>query len=319
MSKFITLSNGVKMPTVGLGTWQAGPGEVENALRIALDNGYRQIDTAAAYQNEEEIGKVLNEYISSGKIKREELFIVTKLFWIFSRAEDVEPQIKQQLAKLQLDYLDLYLLHTPIALDHTHSALDNSVVLTDTWKAMEKVYEKKLTRAIGVSNFNADQIERIQKIAMVPIHNNQLEVHLYFNQKELQAVCKKHNISVTAYAPLGSPGRTNLPLPNGFKATFGAAPNPLENASVVRLAKKYNKTPGQILLRHLVQRDIAVIPKSTNEKRLKENFDIYDFNFTKDEMDELNNAPQRPRLFNLEFMAGHVEDPFADERPALKK
>uniref|UniRef100_A0A914ZBX2 NADP-dependent oxidoreductase domain-containing protein n=1 Tax=Panagrolaimus superbus TaxID=310955 RepID=A0A914ZBX2_9BILA len=174
MSTFLKLSNGVEMPLLGLGTWQAGPGEVANALKIALTLGYRHIDTAAAYQNEAEIGAVLKEFISSGKVKREELFITTKLFWAFNRAEDVEPQLKASLEKLGLDYVDLYLIHMPVAFEQNMTDHDHSVKVEDIWKGIEKVYEKKLTKAIGVSNFNAEQIQRIQKVAKIPIHNNQV-------------------------------------------------------------------------------------------------------------------------------------------------
>uniref|UniRef100_A0AC35G0W1 NADP-dependent oxidoreductase domain-containing protein n=1 Tax=Panagrolaimus sp. PS1159 TaxID=55785 RepID=A0AC35G0W1_9BILA len=174
MSTSIELSNGVKMPLLGLGTWQANAGEVAKALKIALELGYRHIDTAAAYQNEAEIGAVLKEFISSGKIKREELFITTKLFWAFNRVEDVEPQIKASLEKLGLDYIDLYLIHMPVSFKQDLSDHDTSVKIEEIWKGMEAIYEKKLAKAIGVSNFNADQIHRIQKIAKVPIHNNQV-------------------------------------------------------------------------------------------------------------------------------------------------
>ncbi|KAI1700288.1 aldo/keto reductase family domain-containing protein [Ditylenchus destructor] len=314
MAKHIQLSNGVQMPTLGLGTWQGTGNEVKDAVRIALKNGYRLFDTATVYGNEAEIGEVLQDFIASGKIKREDIFITTKLGWMFNRAEEVEVQLRESLSKLRLDYVDLYLIHVPVSFDRTHSHHDLAVKVTDIWKGMENVYEKKLTRAIGVSNFNSDQIDRIQRMAKVPIHNNQVELHLYFNQKALRAACQKHNISVTAYAPIGSPGRTDTPLPNNFSFKFGAAPNPLENETVLRLAKKYNKTPAQILLRHLVQLGISVIPKSTNEKRIVENSQIFDFNLSNGEIQELDNAPQAPRIFKLEFMAGHPEDSIADER-----
>uniref|UniRef100_A0A914YND7 NADP-dependent oxidoreductase domain-containing protein n=1 Tax=Panagrolaimus superbus TaxID=310955 RepID=A0A914YND7_9BILA len=150
---------------------------------------------------------------------------------------------------------------------------DHSVKVTDIWKGMEGIYEKKLARAIGVSNFNAEQIQRIHSVAKVPVHNNQIELHLYFNQQKLVEECKKLNVSVTAYAPIGSPGRKDI-IVGKFACRFGASLNPLENEAVVRLTKKYGKTPAQILLRHLIQREISVIPKSTNEKRLKENFEV---------------------------------------------
>ncbi|KAI6224015.1 alcohol dehydrogenase [Aphelenchoides besseyi] len=323
MATTITLSNGVKMPIFGLGTWQVGvrneiqayqhlqanEGEVAAALRVALENGYRLIDTATAYQNEAEIGAVLQEFFKAGKLKREDVFITTKLFWNSNREEDVEPSIRQSLKALQLDYIDLYLIHTPAGLMKDMSKVDNSVKLEDVWRGMEKIYDKKLARAIGVSNANAEQLERVQKSARIPIHNNQVECHLLFNQEALLKVQKRLNISMTAYAPIGSPARKDRLLLQRQKH-----PSPLENSLVKKLAEKHSKTPAQILLRHLVQRGICVIPKSTNEKRLKENADIFNFSLSDDEIRQLNSVPQESRFFWLEFMEGSNEDSFKDER-----
>ncbi|KAI6195889.1 alcohol dehydrogenase [Aphelenchoides besseyi] len=315
MATTITLSNGVKMPIFGLGTWQANEGEVAAALRVALENGYRLIDTATAYQNEAEIGAVLQEFFKAGKLKREDVFITTKLFWNSNREEDVEPSIRQSLKALQLDYIDLYLIHTPAGLMKDMSKVDNSVKLEDVWRGMEKIYDKKLARAIGVSNANAEQLERVQKSARIPIHNNQVECHLLFNQEALLKVQKRLNISMTAYAPIGSPARKDVDFQNGLGFFFkDKHPSPLENSLVKKLAEKHSKTPAQILLRHLVQRGICVIPKSTNEKRLKENADIFNFSLSDDEIRQLNSVPQESRFFWLEFMEGSNEDSFKDER-----
>jgi diketogulonate reductase-like aldo/keto reductase len=318
-STTVTLSNGNKMPIFGLGTWQSNPGEVEKAVKIALDEGYRLIDTAAVYQNEEEIGKALEEYLGTGKLKRSDVFITTKvLFQLWTthlRKEDAETQIREQLKKLRTDYVDLYLAHMPAAFNHDMSEQDHSVKVEDIWQALEDVYNKGLAKAIGISNFNIAQMDRIRKIAKVPIHNNQVELHLHFAQTELVEYCKKNNITVTAYAPLGSPGRSNFTLPTGQKLEWPEGPEPLKNPKVLKLAEKYGKTPAQILLRHLIQRGVAVVPKSTNEKRIHENAQVFDFELAKDEMEELNKCKQGSRLFLQDFMTGHPEDPFADERP----
>ncbi|KAK0428355.1 hypothetical protein QR680_010756 [Steinernema hermaphroditum] len=200
-----TLSTGAKLPLLGLGTWQNDSQSIP--LRTALDAGYRLIDTATVYGNEADIGAVLHEYISSEKIKREELFITTKLWCNHNRPDEVENEIKESLKKLQLDYVDLYLIHAPVTFKADQSGHDLDVCVEDTWKAMESVFHKGFTKAIGVSNFRADQIERIQKIAKIPIHNVQVECHLYFPQFKLQEVCNKYGITMTAYAPIGSPGR----------------------------------------------------------------------------------------------------------------
>jgi aldehyde reductase len=309
MSTHVELSNGIKMPVMGLGTWLSKPEEVEDAVRNAIDVGYRLIDTAAVYGNEAEIGKVLKEYFEEGKLKREDIFITTKLWCTHLHPNEIEAELRDSLKKLQLDYVDLYLVHMPTAFSSDMSAQDHSVKVEDTWKGMEEAYKKGLARSIGVSNFSADQIHRIQKIASVPIHNNQVELHLYFPQFELQEVCNQYKISLTAYAPLGSPGRVNFNLVNWEKT-----PNPLENDVVLKLAKKYHKTPAQILLRHLIQRKIAVIPKSVNASRIKENFEVFDFSLTVEEINELNNVPRGKRIFKQEFLVGHPEDPMKDER-----
>jgi alcohol dehydrogenase (NADP+) len=274
-STFITLSNGVKMPIFGLGTWQSSPGEVEKAVHIALDEGYRLIDTAAVYQNEAEIGKALTEYLAKGKLTRKDVFLTTKLWCTHLRKADTESQLREQLKKLQKSYVDLYLAHVPGAYNHDMSVQDHSVKVEEIWQGLEDVYNKGLAKAIGVSNFSISQMERILKVAKVPIHNLQVELHVNFAQFELDEFCKQHNISLTAYAPLGSPGRSNFTLPNGTKQAWPPGPEPLKDPLVVRLAEKYKKTPAQILLRHLIQRNIAVIPKSTNAKRIHENAQVF--------------------------------------------
>ncbi|VDK27186.1 unnamed protein product [Gongylonema pulchrum] len=256
----IKLANGKEMPQVGLGTWL--PGEVGPAVGWALQHGYRLIDTAACYNNEEEIGKTLRKFFDNGKIKREDVFITSKV-----NLHEVEEQLRDSLRKLQLDYVDLYLVHMPVCFNHDHS-----VKVEDTWKGMENVYEKGLTKAIGVSNFSIDQIERIQKIATTMIHNVQVECHLYFPQFKLHDVCKHHNISLTAYAPIGSPGRKNFVPPQKGKLVFSL--QSLADEVVQKLCAKYHKSSAQIMLRYLLQRNIAIIPKSIKEDRIKENFEV---------------------------------------------
>ncbi|KAI1730414.1 aldo/keto reductase family domain-containing protein [Ditylenchus destructor] len=310
----IVLSNGLKMPIIGLGTWQSQPEEIELAVRTALDVGYRHIDTAKVYANEADIGNTLVAYYANGKVKREDLFITTKLWCTHNRPEDIEEEIRNSCVALKTDYVDLYLAHMPVAFNHDMSQQDHTVKVEDIWKGLEAVYEKGLAKSIGVSNFNAEQIERIMKVAKVPIHNLQVELHLNFAQFELQEVCKKHNISLCAYAPLGSPGRVNVKPPPGVKLTWPESLEPLKSEVVLRLADKYKKTPAQVLLRHLIQRDIVVIPKSINPERIKENFQVFDFKLTSDEVLELNKQPQVQRLFLQDFMEGHPEDPFKSDR-----
>jgi len=313
-SKTLKLSNGVEMPVFGLGTWQSSREEVIHAVRTAVLDGYRLIDTATCYQNEDAIGEALQQLFKEGVIKREEIFITTKCWTTHLAPEHQEEGLRESLARLKLDHVDLYLAHMPGAFNKDMSEQRKDVTVEDLWKGFESLYEKKLTRAIGVSNFSTEQIERIMKVAKVPIHNSQVELHLYFQQKDHVEACKKHGISVTAYSPIGSPGRVNFVLPNGYKPDWPPAPSPLEDQTVVKLAEKYSRTPAQILLRHLMQHGIAVIPKSTNEKRIKENHKVYDFELSDEDVKKLDSAPQNERMFWQDFLVGHPEDPFKSER-----
>ncbi|CAI4225390.1 unnamed protein product [Auanema sp. JU1783] len=309
----IELSNGVLMPQFGLGTWQATKEEVKNAVHAALAKGYRLIDTAFVYSNEEAIGEALQEAFAAGVVKREDLFITTKAWAAFFDPAKIEEHLKDSLRMLQLEYVDLYLFHMPGAFKDM-ATQDHNLTVEQIWGGMETLYEKKLTRAVGVSNWSPSQIERVMKVAKVPIHNCQIELHLYWPQAELVQVCKKYNISVTSYASLGSPGRVNFTLPSGLKLNWAECPNQLQEPFVLELAEKYKKTAAQVLLRALIDRKIAIIPKSISEHRIQENIDIFDFELTAEELTKLDQVPFRQRLFLQDFLIGHPEDPFKDER-----
>uniref|UniRef100_A0A914XSM1 NADP-dependent oxidoreductase domain-containing protein n=1 Tax=Plectus sambesii TaxID=2011161 RepID=A0A914XSM1_9BILA len=310
----IQLSTGAHMPLLGLGTWQSNPGEVEIAVTRALEVGYRLIDTASLYANEAEIGAALHECFSHGKLKREDVFITTKLFSTHNRPEQVESALRESLSKLRLDYVDLYLIHNPVAFNDDMSAQDHKTTVVDTWKGMEGVFEKGLAKAIGLSNVNEEQVQRVYDHAKIKPHNVQVEAYLYFPQHELHALCKKLGITFTAFGPLGSPGRVHFQNPSGAKLEWAPAPNPQEDPIVKKLAQKHHKTPAQILLRWLIDRKISAIPKSTNAARIKENFEVVEFSLTADEVAELNSVESRHRLFYQDFLKGHAEDPFKNER-----
>jgi len=294
---YVELFNGEKMPLVGLGTWQAtNPEDLENALNTALKAGYRHIDTAYMYTNEAVIGKVLKEWLDSGRVKREELYIVTKLPPIGMRPKHVPHFMEKSLKNLQLDYVDLYLVHLPVGLHYSNDTdlfpknetggfnYDLTTDLEAIWGAMEDQVTRGLTKSIGVSNFSISQIERIMKVARIQPANNQVELHAYYQQKDLQEACKKHNITICAYAPIGSPGRVEI-----YKM-FGRNFEPLplmEEPAVVKAASNHNKTPAQVLLRFLTQKDIIVIPKSTNPGRVVQNFEVLDFDLTDSEIKSL--------------------------------
>uniref|UniRef100_A0A1I7TWH8 Aldo_ket_red domain-containing protein n=1 Tax=Caenorhabditis tropicalis TaxID=1561998 RepID=A0A1I7TWH8_9PELO len=313
MTPTITLSNGVKQPTVGLGTWQSSPAEVIAAVKAAVKAGYRLIDTASGYYNEEAIGTAIKELIEEGVIKREDIFITTKAWTNEIAPGKLEAALKKSLKNLQLEYVDLYLAHMPAATNDDMSEQIASPV-EDIWRQFDAVYKAGLTKAVGVSNWNNEQIGRALALGITPVHNSQVELHLYFPQHDHVDFCKSHNISVTSYATLGSPGRVDFTLPNGQKLDWPAAPSELKDKNVLELAEKYKKTPAQILLRYALDRGLAIIPKSIHENRIQENFQLFDFQLSQDEIAKLEESKISQRLFAQDFMIGHPEDAFANER-----
>ncbi|XP_078341935.1 aldose reductase-related protein 2-like [Crassostrea virginica] len=300
----VTLNNGQIMPSVGLGTWQSPKEEVRTAVRTALEAGYRHIDTAYYYKNEDAIGEVLQEFLKSGKVKREELFIVTKLPMIHMEPKLVKHSIDISLKNLQLDYLDLYLIHFPIPLEYDGND-ENTLPQTEsggwkaaekfdllgTWKAMEELVDLKLTRSIGVSNFSISQVERICKVAKHKPVTNQVECHIYWPQKDMFEALEKLGVTITAYAPIGSPGRPQFLKGNDDQIA-------LEDPVIQRLSKKYGKTPAQVLLRNLLQRGIIVIPKSVTPERIRSNIQVFDFSLTNPEMDEIDSIKFSRQYFH---------------------
>ncbi|CAG9766051.1 unnamed protein product [Ceutorhynchus assimilis] len=311
------------MPILGYGTWQASDDILSNAIDKALTAGYRHIDTAHAYENEKVIGDVIKKWIDSGKLKREDIFLTTKLPPGGNRPEGVSKYLKRSLELLQMDYVDLYLVHTPFAFKDIEGQLhpftaDGRIdmdVNTDhiaIWKAMEEQVDKGLTKSIGISNFNKSQISRILNNARIKPCSLQIELHAYNQQNDLVQFCNKNNIVVTAYSPLGNPGLSS------FLTKFGQTvnlPNVMLNPTVQDLAKKYNKTAAQILLKHTVQRGICAIPKSTNPERLKQNIDIFNFTLDDQDMAAMNKLDQGVRLLDFSLFNGikeHPEYPFPE-------
>ncbi|XP_050501673.1 1,5-anhydro-D-fructose reductase-like isoform X1 [Diabrotica virgifera virgifera] len=312
-------NGGHKIPSIGLGTFAVtDEKQLTDTLNKALEIGYRHIDTASAYNNEQLIGNVLKEWISSGKLKREDIFITTKLNSVDMYSNQVENAIKTSLQTLQLDYLDLYLIHNPIAMKHINGKpVPQPTDLISVWKKMEEQVDAGRAKTIGVSNFNITQIERIQKIARIQPVNLQVEIHAYFQQPELREFARKTNITVVAYSPFGSPGAKKFFESENLNVNL-SLPDILHDDVVTQIAKKHNKSNAQVLLRYLLQLNIVVIPKSSNPNRLKQNFDIFDFTLDEDDMNALKKLDRGPKgkiIKLVEIFPGvdkHPEYPFHD-------
>lgn len=264
MQKLI-LNNGVEMPILGFGVYQiTDPKECEQSVYDAIMTGYRLIDTAAVYQNEEAVGRAIKR---SG-VPREELFITTKLWIQDTGYESTKKAFVRSLEKLQLDYLDLYLIHQPYG------------NVYGSWRAMEELYREGKIRAIGVSNFQLDRLIDLS------IHNeetpavNQIETHPFCQQIESAQFMKENNVQIESWGPFAE-GKNNM---------FG-------NEVLVSIAKKHNKSVAQVILRWLTQRGIVVIPKSVHKERIIENFHIFDFELGQDDMETIATLDTKESLF----------------------
>ncbi|KAK8797355.1 hypothetical protein WA158_004563 [Blastocystis sp. Blastoise] len=282
--------NGYTMPSLGLGTYLIQGHEGINIIYQAIKLGYRSIDTASMYSNEKEVGQAIQRAIVDGIVKREDLFVTTKLY-----SDDLDPRrvskaFERSKKNLQLDYIDLYLIHQPyefLVHEETHNQPMeligwNPERMANTWKELEKLVEKKEIRNIGISNFTVKKMkEFLPSCTIMPV-NLQIELHPLLQQWETLEYCKQHNITVTAYFPLGNEASDSL--------------KPLKNSIIRTIAKNHNKTPAQIVLRWGIQRGSAVIPKTMHNDRLIENMNILDFELTEEEMNKIKQIDKGKRL-----------------------
>jgi alcohol dehydrogenase (NADP+) len=298
----LTLHDGGAIPALGLGTWLSAPEEVYRAVRHALEIGYRHIDGAWIYLNEEEVGRAIREAIAAGEVAREELWVTTKLWNDHHAPEHVRPALERSLGLLGLDYVDLYLVHWPVA--HRHGIVRPQVPddylsleqmpLERTWEAMAALPGTGLARHVGVSNFSAAKIARlIEAVGVVPAVD-QVELHPFNQQNDLLEFLRRHDIVATAYAPLGSRGR-----PESMRARD--EPSLLDHSAVLQLAEAKRATPAQILIAWALARGTSVIPKSTHLGRIRENFEAASLSLSADEVASLASLDAGARYVTGDF------------------
>lgn len=301
--KTLEFKNKDTLDAIGLGTWKSEPGKVKEAVYTALKSGYTHIDCALVYGNEAEVGKALNKALNEGILTREDLWVTSKLWNNAHKSEDVIPALEQSLKDLQLDYLDLYLMHWPVAFkpdlegfpqgDDDYLSLEE-VPLIETWNAMLEAKRQGLVNHVGVSNFSVKKLKGlIDKTDDVP-EMNQVELHPLLQQDDLLAFCHGHDIHLTAYSPLGSGDRSE-------EMKADDEPSMLENETINEIAQKHNCSPAQVLIAFHLHRDTAVIPKSTNPDRIKENLESAQIKFDDNDMQKLKSLDRHYRYVNGKF------------------
>lgn len=262
-----TLRNGVKMPWLGIGVFKVEEGpELVNALKAAINHGYRSIDTAAIYENEEGVGEGIREGLIEANISREELFVTSKVWNADLGYELTLKAFEESLKKLGLDYLDLFLIHWPVESKYR-----------DAWRALETLYKQGKVKAIGVSNFQIHHLEELMKYAEVKPMINQVEYHPRLTQMDLREFCQKHEIQLEAWSPL-------------MQGEL------LDNETLQNIATKYQKSIAQIILRWDLQNGVITIPKSTKKHRIVENASIFDFELTKEDMQKISSLNENKRV-----------------------
>ncbi|XP_045782715.1 aldo-keto reductase AKR2E4-like isoform X2 [Maniola jurtina] len=300
------LNDGREIPAIALGTYlgydkngvvKSINKQLRNVILQAIDVGYRHFDTASIYDTEEEIGEAIRMKIDEGAVRREDIFITTKLWNTHHRRNQVTKAVRESLTKFGLDFIDLYLMHWPIGLNEDYSYTD--VDYLETWRGMEDAHQLGLVKSIGLSNFNKTQLERVITRGSVKPAALQIEIHPQIPQTELVRYAQSQGVVVMGYSPFGS-----------LVMRYGVHFPGLDGPTLGDIAGKYGKTPAQVLLRWLVERNIIPIPKTVKYSRLKENINIFDFQLTQEDMQKINQFDDETRYTMPSFWQTHPYYPF---------
>jgi aldehyde reductase len=320
-----------RVPLLGFGTWlglghtQEDKDKVAEATYSAIKTGYRHIDTAWIYGIEDKVGQAVKRAITEGLVKREELFIVTKVWITKLKGDKVIASLNESLHRMGLDYVDCLLIHFPCPVKDEPESIkegdffprnsDGSIacyeeldIFTETWGVMEQLVRDGKTRSIGVSNFNSKQIEKLFSVSKIKPVMNQVESHPYLSQEKLKEVCDKHGIIMTAYSAFGG---NPVPSHNGPKET-NVKVSLWDNDVIKRIADKHKKKVNHVLLRYQIDRGVAVIPKSVDPKRVVDNFNIFDFKLDAEDMKALSSLNKNERM-NGDFLKGCKNYPFDED------
>jgi diketogulonate reductase-like aldo/keto reductase len=266
IEKKYEMKNGCEIPALGLGTWQLTGKECIEIVRQAIDLGYRHIDTAELYENEEQIGQALKGF------DRSKIFITSKASPKNFEKENMVNACRRSLQKLQTDYLDLYLLHWP----------NDNADLQETLDAVKELEENNMIRAFGLSNFDVDRIKQVISISQIPVSNLQIEYHPFTSRLELPKFCLEQRITITAYSPL-------------------ARGKVFKNETIKKIAEKHQKSPAQISLKWILQKGHIVIPKASSKQHLEQNMDLFEWHLDKQDIDEIDNISQEQRLIDNKY------------------
>lgn len=309
-ARYFTLNNGLRMPIVGLGTYNIviNPTVIRAAIDYALDIGYNHIDTARSYGTEADVGDVVAHKIKLGKVKRSDLFITTKVSSFHLSPEDAKDSVECSLHALKMNYVDMLMIHHPWGrrgprpsenYSGFRTGMKGELVHNDliqTWKVFETFHKAGKAKSLGVSNFSPRLIDKIWDCAIIKPTNVQFECHAYLQQRELHKFCAGKGLLATAYSPVGAPSNENT-----------LKPSLLEHETVIEIARRHNKSPSQVLLRHHVHNNVVVIPKSLSKTHVSENLDIFDFRLSKNDILAIAKLDRNSRIFTFPWAQTHPE------------